>query len=158
MTISPATAWSVGFLGQLVAQGLTHVVVSPGARSQALALAALEWQHREEGTLTVNVVIDERSAAFRALGLALETRTGALCIATSGSAPAHYYPAILEALHAGVPLIVVSADRPGELLGVGANQTTDQTELFGPRVPHFSVAAPTSADQVAPRALAVDVM
>lgn len=158
MTISPATAWSVGFLGQLVAQGLTHVVVSPGARSQALALAALEWQHREEGTLTVHVVIDERSAAFRALGLALETRTGALCIATSGSAPAHYYPAILEALHAGVPLIVVSADRPGELLGVGANQTTDQTELFGPRVPHFSVAAPTSADQVAPRALAVDVM
>jgi len=157
MTTSPATAWSVSFLGQLVAQGVTHCVVSPGARSQALALAALEWQRHEAGALTVHVVVDERSAAFRALGLALETQTPALCIATSGSAVAHYFPAVLEALHAGVPLIVVSADRPEELHGVGANQTTDQRDLFGPRVPSFSVATPTNDDHEAARLLAVDV-
>lgn len=146
MTASPATDWSVAFLGQLVAKGICHVVVSPGARSQALALAALAWARASEGALTVHVVIDERSAAFRALGLALESQRPAVCIATSGSAPAHYFPAVLEALHAGVPLIVVAADRPEELHGVGANQTTAQHELFGPRIPSWSVPAPVGSD------------
>lgn len=158
MTASPATSWSVAFLGQLVAQGVGHVVVSPGARSQALALAAVEWERATQGGLTVHVVIDERSAAFRALGLARETGAPAVCISTSGSAPSHYYPAVLEALHAGVPMILVSADRPAELRGVGANQTTDQRALFGPRVPSFTVAAPVDGDDVAARTLAVDVV
>ena len=147
MTPSPATDWSVAFLGQLVAHGVSHVVVSPGARSQALALAALAWARVSEGALSVHVVIDERSAAFRALGLALESGRPAVCIATSGSAPAHYFPAVLEALHAGVPLIVVAADRPDELHGVGANQTTNQQNLFGPRVPSWSVPAPEGWDE-----------
>ena len=157
MTASPATDWSVAFLGQLVAKGISHVVVSPGARSQALALAALAWERASQGALTVHVVIDERSAAFRALGLALESRRPAVCIATSGSAPAHYFPAVLEALHAGVPLIVVAADRPGELHGVGANQTTNQHELFGSRVPSWSVPAPEGSDAEDAQRIATEV-
>ena len=157
MTASPATDWSVAFLGQLVAKGISHVVVSPGARSQALALAALAWERASQGALTVHVVIDERSAAFRALGLALESRRPAVCIATSGSAPAHYFPAVLEALHAGVPLIVVAADRPGELYGVGANQTTNQHELFGSRVPSWSVSAPEGSDAEDAQRIATEV-
>ena len=157
MTASPATDWSVAFLGQLVAKGISHVVVSPGARSQALALAALAWERASEGALTVHVVIDERSAAFRALGLALESHRPAVCIATSGSAPAHYFPAVLEALHAGVPLIVVAADRPGELHGVGANQTTNQHELFGSRVPSWSVSAPEGSDADDAQRIATEV-
>ena len=154
MTTSPATAWSVAFLGQLIAEGVAHCVVSPGARSQALALAALEWERAQEGAFTVHVVVDERSAAFRALGLARESGAPAVCISTSGSAPAHYFPAVLEALHSGVPLIVVSADRPEELQGVGANQTTAQDTLFGARVPSFSHAAPEAGDEPSARALA----
>jgi 2-succinyl-5-enolpyruvyl-6-hydroxy-3-cyclohexene-1-carboxylate synthase len=157
MTASPATDWSVAFLGQLVASGVSHVVVSPGARSQALALAALAWERASQGALTVHVVIDERSAAFRALGLALESKRPAVCIATSGSAPAHYFPAVLEALHAGVPLIVVAADRPNELHGVGANQTTAQHELFGTRVPSWSVPAPSGSDGADAQRIATEV-
>jgi 2-succinyl-5-enolpyruvyl-6-hydroxy-3-cyclohexene-1-carboxylate synthase len=157
MTASPATDWSVAFLGQLVAKGISHVVVSPGARSQALALAALAWERASEGALSVHVVIDERSAAFRALGLALESKRPALCIATSGSAPAHYFPAVLEALHAGVPLIVVAADRPEELHGVGANQTTIQQELFGPRVPSWTIPAPDGSGGSDAKRIATEV-
>jgi len=146
MTPSPATAWSVAFFRELVASGVEHVVVSPGSRSQALALAALAWEQVPGSPLTVHVVIDERSAAFRALGLGIETGRPAVCISTSGSAPSHYFPAVLEALHQGVPVIVVSGDRPAELHGVGANQTMDQTELFGPKVPHISVSAPDTLD------------
>ncbi len=143
MTESVATDWSVAFLGQLVAQGLQHCVISPGARSQALALAALEWERTRDSGLTVHVVVDERSAAFVALGLGIETRKPALCISTSGSAPAHYYPAVLEALHQGVPLICVSADRPENLRGVGANQTTEQHGMFEPHVVSSHVEATT---------------
>jgi 2-succinyl-5-enolpyruvyl-6-hydroxy-3-cyclohexene-1-carboxylate synthase len=157
MTASPATDWSVAFLGQLVAQGVSHVVVSPGARSQALALAALAWERACEGALTVHVVIDERSAAFRALGLALESKRPTVCIATSGSAPAHYFPAVLEALHAGVPLIVVAADRPAELYGVGANQTMAQHELFGSKIPSWSVPAPSASDGEDAKRIATEV-
>lgn len=146
MTEAPATGWSVAFLRELIAQGVEHVVVSPGARSKALALAAVAWEAVPESPLKVHVVIDERSAAFVALGIGIETGKPAVCISTSGSAPAHYFPAVLEALHQGVPLIVVSADRPVELHGVGANQTMDQEGLLGKQVPHVSVSAPSAED------------
>ena len=139
MMSSPATTWSRAFLGALIARGLTDVLVSPGSRSQSLALAALEWE--KTGHLTVHVVIDEAGAAFRALGMGLESSIPAVCIATSGSAPAHFMPAVMEAHHAGVALIVVSADRPAELLGVGANQTTQQRGLFGFAAPTFDALA-----------------
>jgi 2-succinyl-5-enolpyruvyl-6-hydroxy-3-cyclohexene-1-carboxylate synthase len=73
MSHSPATLWSRAFLGELYSWGVRDVVLSPGARSQALALAALEWERATEGELRVHVVIDERSAAFRALGIAAES-------------------------------------------------------------------------------------
>jgi len=91
MMSSPATTWSRAFWGALIARGVTDVLVSPGSRSQALALSALEWEHT--GHLRVHVVIDEASAAFRALGIGLESAMPAVCIATSGSAPAHFMPA-----------------------------------------------------------------
>ena len=126
---SPATLFARSFIGALVARGVTDVVVSPGSRSQALALAAAEAE--QSGHLTLHVVVDERSAGFRALGIALETGLPAVALATSGSAPAHFLPAVMEAHHAGVPFIVVSADRPESLKGVGANQTTQHSGLFG---------------------------
>jgi 2-succinyl-5-enolpyruvyl-6-hydroxy-3-cyclohexene-1-carboxylate synthase len=145
-------------MGELYAWGVRDIVVSPGARSQALALAALEWERFTNQDLQVHVVIDERSAGFRALGIALESGVPAVCLSTSGSAPGHYLPAVMEAYHAGLPLIVVSADRPGELLGVGANQTTTQEGLFGVFARTVSVPTPerVSADDVA--ACVLDVM
>ncbi len=146
MSLSPATTWSRAFLGELYAWGVRDIVISPGSRSQALSLAAVEWERFTDGDLQVHVVIDERSAGFRALGLSLETGVPAVCICTSGSAPAHYLPAVMEAHHAGVPLIVVSADRPEELRGVGANQTTTQDGLFGVFAPTLQVSTPTPSD------------
>lgn len=143
MSHSPATLWSRAFLGELYSWGVRDVVLSPGSRSQALALAALEWERTTDGELRVHVVIDERSAAFRALGLAAESGVPAVCISTSGSAPGHYLPAVMEAHHAGIPLILLSADRPEELRGVGANQTTTHEGLFGIFAPTMSVTTPT---------------
>jgi 2-succinyl-5-enolpyruvyl-6-hydroxy-3-cyclohexene-1-carboxylate synthase len=157
MTHSPATEWSVAFMGHLISRGVTDFVVSPGARSQALALAALAWERVEGSGVSVHVVVDERSAAFRALGLGLESGRPAVCISTSGSAPAHYYPAILEALHSGVPLIALSADRPIELHGVGANQTTRQEGLFGDQVPSWSIPAPEATDSDEPGTGATEI-
>ncbi len=120
MTHSPATEWSRAFLGELYAWGVRDVVLSPGSRSQALALAA--------------------------------------CVTTSGSAPGHYLPAIMEAHHSGIPLILVSADRPEELRGVGANQTTTQEGLFGVFAETISVPTPDKVDEKSVAGLAADVM
>jgi len=142
MSQSPATTWSRAFLGELYAWGVRDVVLSPGSRSQALALAALEWERFTDGEFRVQVVVDERSAGFRALGIALESGMPAVCVSTSGSAPAHYLPAVMEAHHQGVPLVVISADRPEELRGVGANQTTTQDGMFGVFAPTITVPTP----------------
>jgi 2-succinyl-5-enolpyruvyl-6-hydroxy-3-cyclohexene-1-carboxylate synthase len=146
MSVSPAADWSVAFIRELIASGVEHIVVSPGARSQSLALAALSWEKVNGSPLTVHVVVDERSAGFRALGLARESQRPVVCVSTSGSAPAHYYPAVLEAWHQGISLIMVTADRPGELHGVGANQTTKQENLFGPAISSLMVPAPEVGD------------
>ena len=82
--------------------------------------------------------IDERTAGFLALGLAKASGTPAVVVTTSGTAVANLHPAVLEASHAGVPLVVLSADRPHELRGTGANQTTDQVKLFGSAVRLFA--------------------
>ncbi|MEJ6507125.1 MAG: 2-succinyl-5-enolpyruvyl-6-hydroxy-3-cyclohexene-1-carboxylic-acid synthase [Microbacteriaceae bacterium] len=158
MIESPASRWSSAFLGELVALGVTDFVISPGARSQSLALAALEWEKVSQGSIALHVVIDERSAGFRALGLGMESGRPAVCIATSGSAPTHFYPAIVEAQHAGVALIVISADRPAELQGVGANQTMDQSELFGTAAKTWNVVAPGGEDEADPSALARELV
>lgn len=145
MTPAPATTWSVAFIRELIAGGVDYVVVSPGSRSQALALAAVAWEKVPHSPLQVIVAIDERSAGFIALGLAIESGGIVACVSTSGSAPAHYYPALLEALHQGVGIIAISADRPEELHGIGANQTTNQREFYGSRISSISVPAPEDA-------------
>ncbi len=121
--------WAWHLLDGLAAAGLTRVVISPGSRSTPLALAAL--RHPE---LTTRVVIDERSAAFFALGAAKAERKPVALVATSGSAVANWMPAVVEADMARVPLILLSADRPPELQDRGANQTMDQPGLFGGHV------------------------
>ncbi len=152
---SPASEYSVAFLGELIRRGVRDVVVCPGSRSQALALAAAEFERA--GMLRLHVRIDERSAGFLALGLALESRAPVAVVTTSGTAVANLLPAVLEASHAGVPLLVVTADRPAELLGIGANQTTVQRGIFGGAVRRDrDVPAPTSAEGAVE--LAADVL
>ena len=141
---SPATDFSVALLGEFVALGVRDIVLSPGARSQALALAAAEFELA--GLVRLRVRIDERVGGFLALGLAVETRMPVLVITTSGTAVANLHPAVLEAHHSGVPLILLTADRPEELRGIGSNQTTDQLGIFGPAVRFVrDVAAPTAS-------------
>ncbi|MBG6224574.1 2-succinyl-5-enolpyruvyl-6-hydroxy-3-cyclohexene-1-carboxylate synthase [Arthrobacter sp. CAN_A2] len=116
----------------LVAGGVRDVVVAPGSRSAPLAYALSEAE--DAGLVRLHVRIDERSGAFTALGLALGAQRPAAVVTTSGTAVGELLPAIMEANHAAVPLVVVSADRPGELRGTGANQTTVQPDLFGVHV------------------------
>ena len=127
-----STALATAVLDQLVANGLGSVCISPGSRSGALAIAAL--MHEE---VELIVVLDERSAAFHALGRARASGRPVAAICTSGTAAANYYPAVVEADMARVPLVVITADRPPELRGVGANQTIDQVEMFGSKVRAF---------------------
>jgi len=141
---APASVYATALLAGLVRRGVTDVVVCPGSRSQALALAAARFE--QAGLVTLHVRIDERSAGFLALGLGVESGVPAAVIATSGTAVGNLHPAVLEAAHAGVPLLVISADRPDELRGVGANQTTRQAGIFGDVVPHaWDVPAPSGA-------------
>lgn len=141
---SPAAEAAMALLHGMHALGLEHVVVSPGSRSQALALAAAALDRA--GLITLHVRIDERVAGFTALGLAVETGRPVAVICTSGTAVANLHPAVLEAHHSGVPLILLTADRPAELRGIGANQTTDQVGIFGDMVAaDWDVPAPTGA-------------
>ena len=119
-------AWARGLVDALVEAGLRHACISPGSRSTPLTLALVE---RPE--LATSVHIDERSAAFFALGHARASGRPALLVCTSGSAGAHYLPAIIEASQDRVPLIALTADRPPELRDTGAWQTIDQIKLFG---------------------------
>jgi 2-succinyl-5-enolpyruvyl-6-hydroxy-3-cyclohexene-1-carboxylate synthase len=135
-------------IGQLVAQGVTDVVLCPGSRSAPLALCLADAAR--SGTLRLHVRVDERVAGFTALGLSKGSGRPAVVVTTSGTAVANLTPAVLEAHHAGVPLVVVSADRPAELVGVGANQTTEQGRLFAGFLRYrarISPAAPVAAWQ-----------
>lgn len=121
--------WSQVMIAGFCAAGVRHAVISPGSRSTPLALAML----RQAG-MTCEIVIDERSAAFLALGIAKSSRRPVILLATSGTAPANWFPAVIEANQSNVPLILLSADRPPELQDCGANQTINQTNLFGSQV------------------------
>lgn len=124
----------------LIAGGITDVVVAPGSRSAPMAYALAEAE--AAARVRLHVRIDERSAAFTALGLALGGQRPAAVMTTSGTAVGELLPAVMEANHAAVPLVVLSADRPGEMRGTGANQTTVQPHLFGVHVrAGFDVAA-----------------
>ncbi|GAA3699569.1 2-succinyl-5-enolpyruvyl-6-hydroxy-3-cyclohexene- 1-carboxylic-acid synthase [Zhihengliuella alba] len=119
-------------LDALVEEGVGHLLLSPGSRSAPLAYAAAEAE--AAGRLAVHVRIDERDAGFTALGLSLATGAPVAVATTSGTAVGELLPAVMEADHAGVPLLVLSADRPAELHGTGANQTTRQAGIFGTHV------------------------
>jgi len=141
-TDSPATDFAVALLDEFVRLGVRDIVLSPGSRSQALALAAAEFER--VGLVRLRVRVDERVAGFLALGIAVESRRPVIVVTTSGTAVANLHPAVLEAHHSGVPLIVVSADRPESLRGIGSNQTTEQPGIFGSAVQHsWDVGAPT---------------
>lgn len=118
--------WSQAMVAGFVAAGVSRAVISPGSRSTPLALAMLR-----QSALVCDVAVDERSAAFFALGMAKASHHPVLLLATSGTAPANWLPAVIEASQSGIPLILISADRPPELQGCGANQTIDQINLFG---------------------------
>ena len=123
--------------------GVQHVVVSPGSRSAPMAYALAEAS--AAGRVDLLVRIDERSAGFTALGLALSTGSPAAVLTTSGTAVGNLMPAVMEANHAAVPLLVLSADRPDELRGTGANQTTVQPDLFGEQV-RFAADVPAGSN------------
>lgn len=116
----------------LVDGGVRHVVLAPGSRSAPMAYALAEAE--EAGRIEVQVRIDERVAGFTALGLALGSGEPAAVLTTSGTAVGNLLPAVMEANHAAAPLLVLSADRPEELRGTGANQTTIQLDIFGEHV------------------------
>ncbi|MDX2377320.1 2-succinyl-5-enolpyruvyl-6-hydroxy-3-cyclohexene-1-carboxylic-acid synthase [Microbacterium sp. LRZ72] len=136
---SPATDAAAVLIHALISRGLRDVVLSPGSRSQALALVVAELEQRD--AIDLHVRIDERVAGFTALGIARESRRPVAVICTSGTAVANLMPALLEAHHAGVPLLLLTADRPPELRGVGANQTTRQPGIFGQAV-RYALDAP----------------
>ena len=144
-TGNPATDYSIALLTALVRAGVHDLIVSPGSRSQALALVAAELER--SGSARLHVRIDERVSGFLALGLAREGGAPAVVITTSGTATANLHPAVLEAHESGIPMIVLTADRPDELRGIRANQTTHQDGLYGVAVRSTrDVAAPTGAD------------
>lgn len=129
--------------------GVRHAVIAPGSRSTPMALA-----FASRADVVVHVVHDERVAAFVALGLGLD-RVPAALLCTSGTAAANFHPAVVEAGLSEVPMLVLTADRPPELRGVGAPQTIDQIELFGRSVRWFCDApVPDEADPAAWRPLA----
>ncbi|EKN65960.1 2-succinyl-5-enolpyruvyl-6-hydroxy-3-cyclohexene-1-carboxylate synthase [Neobacillus bataviensis LMG 21833] len=130
------TAYIAAFISELVLTGVTDVVVSPGSRSTPMAMVMAE--HPE---LNVHIHVDERSAAFFALGIAKALDRPVAMLCTSGTAAANYFPAIVEARYSRVPLIVLTADRPHELREVGAPQAIDQIHLYGHHVKWFAEMA-----------------
>lgn len=126
------TRYTASFIDELSKNGVTDAVISPGSRSTPLAYLFAENEMIKEW-----VILDERSAAFFALGLAKKTKRPVVIVCTSGTAAANYFPAIVEAYYSRVPLVVLTADRPHELRDVGAPQAIEQIKLYGDYVKWF---------------------
>ncbi len=135
------TALASAFVEELARGGLRHAVISPGSRNTPLALAL--WRAPE---IETTVIVDERSAGFFALGAAQASGEPVAVLCTSGTAAANYHPAVCEADQSGLGLLVLSADRPPELRGIGAGQTIDQVKLFGAAVRWFCEVGTHAAD------------
>ncbi|SFS41343.1 2-succinyl-5-enolpyruvyl-6-hydroxy-3-cyclohexene-1-carboxylic-acid synthase [Marininema halotolerans] len=130
------TGYTGAFVDELVESGIFEVVVSPGSRSTPLAMVMAAHPN-----LQVRIHVDERSAGFFALGIAKASRKPVALLCTSGTAAANYYPAVVEAKLARVPLVVITSDRPHELRDVGAPQAIDQIGMFGSHVKWFAETA-----------------
>ncbi len=128
---------------ELIGRGLTDFVLAPGSRSAPLAYELFDADRI--GLLRLHVRIDERTAGFLALGLAKQSGRPVAVVTTSGTAVANLHPAVLEAWHAHLPLIMITASRPRTMINTGGNQTTDQDHFFG----RHSRGSATLADQVA---------
>lgn len=139
------------FIDELTRWGVRDVVVSPGSRSTPLSMVAYELSKREPERLRLIVDVDERGAAFVALGLAKASGRPAAVICTSGSAVANYYPAVMEAESSRVPLVVLTGDRPPQLQGLGAPQTCDQLHAFGSHVRAFRAMPLPAGDEASLR-------
>jgi 2-succinyl-5-enolpyruvyl-6-hydroxy-3-cyclohexene-1-carboxylate synthase len=139
--VNSNTALASAFVEELARCGLRHAVVSPGSRSTPLAVAL--WRQEE---IEVTVIVDERAAAFHALGAAQATGAPVAMLCTSGTAAANFHPAICEADESGLSLIALTADRPPELRGIGAGQTLDQIKLYGSAVRWFCEVGTHEAD------------
>ena len=140
-TTNANTALASAFAEELARGGLRRVVISPGSRSTPLAVAL--WRQAE---IETTVIVDERSAGFFALGAAQASGEPVALLCTSGTAAANYHPAVCEADESALPLLVLSADRPPELRGIGAGQTIDQIALFGSAVRWFCEVGTHEAD------------
>ena len=136
---NPSTRLARTVVTALRGSAVREVVIAPGSRNAPLSFAL--YDAAQAGGLRLHTRIDERTAGFLALGLAKVGNRPAAVTCTSGTAVAHLLPAVMEAAHAGVPLVVVTADRPARLRGTGANQTTDQVGIFGSFAPTLDVAA-----------------
>jgi 2-succinyl-5-enolpyruvyl-6-hydroxy-3-cyclohexene-1-carboxylate synthase len=133
--VKEMTNYIAALVDELYQLGVREVVISPGSRSTPLSI--LFCEHDFETFIS----IDERSAGFFALGIAKEKERPVVLICSSGSAVAHYFPAIVEAKHSKVPLIILTADRPPELRQVGAPQTIDQIKIYQDYVKYFEELA-----------------
>jgi 2-succinyl-5-enolpyruvyl-6-hydroxy-3-cyclohexene-1-carboxylate synthase len=134
--VNTSTSLARVVVRQLIEAGITDAVISPGSRNAPLSLAM--YAAAEKGFLKLHIRIDERSAAYFALGLAKASARPVPIVCTSGTAVANYHPAVLEAHHSNVPLLVLTADRPAILRRTGANQTTEQARIFGNAVRYFA--------------------
>ncbi|WP_156288547.1 2-succinyl-5-enolpyruvyl-6-hydroxy-3-cyclohexene-1-carboxylic-acid synthase [Oceanobacillus salinisoli] len=138
------TRYTANFVDELTKSGVMDVVISPGSRSTPLALTFTEHPAMKEW-----VLVDERSAAFFALGMAKQTGRPVVLVCTSGTAAANYFPAVVEAHYSRIPLIVLTADRPHELRDVGAPQAIEQINLYGEYVKWFhEMALPEATPQM----------
>ncbi len=134
--INPSTLLARVIVRQIIEAGVKDVVISPGSRNAPLSMAF--HQASTKGLINLHVRIDERTAAFFALGIAKASGRPVPIVCTSGTAVANYHPAVLEASHTNTPLLVLTADRPAALRKTGANQTTEQARLFGKAVRYFA--------------------
>ena len=134
--MSEATTLARVIVRQIVEAGITDVVLAPGSRNAPLSIAF--YQAEQAGLIQLHVKIDERGAAFFALGLTKVTGRPVPVICTSGTAVANFHPAVLEASHSNAPLLLLTADRPARLRRTGANQTTEQARIFGKAVRYFA--------------------
>jgi 2-succinyl-5-enolpyruvyl-6-hydroxy-3-cyclohexene-1-carboxylate synthase len=136
LVVNPSTLLARVIVRQMIEAGVTDVVISPGSRNAPLSLAF--YQASTKGLIKIHVRIDERTAAFFALGIAKAAGRPVPIVCTSGTAVANYHPAVLEASHTNVPLLVLTADRPASMRKTGANQTTEQARIFGKAVRYFA--------------------